>query len=110
MSASSQHTPHNGRPDFMVVLGLMPPYAEEDVKAAYRAKAKHLHPDHGGSAEAFRELHAAFEKAQVYLSFRSDRRNWIANQVQGYLVVGEMIERLKGFGAEVTSDPIDWLK
>jgi len=100
----------DGRPDFMVVLGLAPPYAVEDVKTAYREKAKQLHPDHGGSAEAFSVLQAAFEKAQHYLMFRSDRRKWIANQMADYLLVGEMVDRLEKFGAEVTSDAIDWLK
>ncbi len=89
---------------------LSPPYAEEDVKAAYRAKVKTAHPDHGGSAEAFRALQAAFEQAQQYVNFRSDRRHWIAHQMEGYLEVQEVTERLEEFGVEVTSDAIDWLK
>lgn len=36
-------------------------YSEEEVKAAYRRQAKLLHPDAGGSAERFRELHAAYD-------------------------------------------------
>jgi len=94
----------------MVVLGLAPPYAVEDVKAAYRDKAKQSHPDHGGTAEEFKALQEAFDKAQQYLEFRSDRRQWIANQMEDYLLVGEVVERLEEFGAEVTSDAIDWLK
>ncbi|MCG8451195.1 MAG: hypothetical protein MI725_16630 [Pirellulales bacterium] len=106
----SQNSP-DGRPDFMVLLGLGPPYALEDVKAAYLDKAKEMHPDHGGSPEEFDALHKAYEQAQQYLDFRSDRRGWIANQMQGYLGVQEVIEKLEDFfGAEVTSDAIDWLK
>jgi hypothetical protein len=100
----------DGRPDFMVRLGLAPPYAMEDVKAAYLDKAKLLHPDKGGSSEEFDTLQKAFEQAQKYLDFRSDRRGWIANQMAGYLGTQEVIERLEQFGAEVTSDAIDWLK
>lgn len=94
----------------MVVLGLAPPYAAEDVKAAYLDKAKELHPDHGGSADEFDALQKAFEKAEHYLEFRSDRRKWIANQMEDYLMVGQVMERLEAFGADVTSDAIDWLK
>ena len=64
----------DGRPDFMVTLGLAPPYAAEDVKAAYLSKAKELHPDHGGTADEFHALQDAFEKAERYLEFRSDRQ------------------------------------
>ena len=94
----------------MVLLGLSPPYAEEDVFQAYRLKAKELHPDRGGSASDFDALQKAFERAKLYLNFRSDRRRWIANQMEGYLNVREVIERFEDFGAEVTSDAIDWLE
>ncbi len=98
------------RPDFMIALGLAPPYAAEDVKAAYLVKAKESHPDHGGSVAKFNALQKAFEQAKQYLEFRSDRRQWIANQMADYLVVSEVINNLEAFGAEVTSDAIDWLK
>ncbi len=98
------------RPDFMIALGLAPPYAAEDVKAAYLLKAKQAHPDHGGSVKEFNALQSAFDQANKYLEFRSDRRQWIANQMADYLAVGEVVSRLEEFGAEVTSDAIDWLK
>lgn len=45
------------------VLGL-PPHADRPtIRAAFRALAKVHHPDHGGDPEAFRELHAAYERA-----------------------------------------------
>lgn len=43
------------------VLGVRPDSDEDVIDAAYRAKAKRLHPDVGGSAEAFRELQEAYE-------------------------------------------------
>ena len=104
-----KHSP-DGRPDFMVLLGIAPPYAAEDVKAAYLAKAKEMHPDRGGSSQEFDSLQKAYEQAQQYLDFRSDRRGWIANQMLGYLSVQEVMEKLEEFGAEVTSDAVDWLK
>lgn len=45
------------------VLGLDGPAGEDAVRDAYREKAKVLHPDtDGGSAEAFQELQAAYER------------------------------------------------
>lgn len=110
MPSSRAHMSEDGRPDFMVILGLAPPYAAEDVKAAYLSKAKKLHPDHGGTAEEFTTLQAAYDQAKHYLNFRSDRRQWIANQMDDYLKVGEVVERLEQFGAKVTNATIDWLQ
>ena len=42
-------------------LGLRPDADLDAIEAVYRTKAKRLHPDAGGSAEAFRELQQAFE-------------------------------------------------
>lgn len=43
------------------ILGLRPDADEDAIDAVYRAKAKRLHPDKGGSAEAFTELQDAYE-------------------------------------------------
>jgi hypothetical protein len=55
--------PARGR-DPWEVLGLRSDAEKEDIEAMYRAKAKRLHPDAGGSEEAFRELQAAYEQAK----------------------------------------------
>ena len=52
-----------GRPDFMIALGLLPPYTVEDVKRAYFDRALSAHPDRGGSAEEFIKLHEAYTQA-----------------------------------------------
>lgn len=46
----------------LAVLGLREntPYTEAELKSAFRLQAKTLHPDAGGSAERFRELHEAY--------------------------------------------------
>ena len=98
------------RPEFMVLLGLAPPYSEEDVDAAYRIQAKRVHPDHGGSTEQFHALQEAFDRAKQYVAFRSNRRQWVAGQMEGYLKVRRVIEQLEQYGAEVTSNAIDWLE
>jgi hypothetical protein len=111
MSASPViHRDADGRPDFMVVLGVAPPYAEEDVKQAYFARAKELHPDHGGNAHDFDTLQKAFEQAQHYLEFRANSRGWIARQMDGYLLSRQVIDQLEKCGARVETQMIEWLE
>ena len=97
MPAPPIHRDADGRPDFMVVLGVAPPYVEEDVKQAYFTKAKELHPDHGGNAADFDALHKAFQQAQVYLEFRANSRGWIAKQMDGYLQSRHLIDQLEKY-------------
>jgi hypothetical protein len=98
------------RPDFMATLGLMPPYAIEDVKQAYRDKVKDAHPDRGGSIAAFNEIQQAFERATAYLEFRGDRRSWIAGKMGRYAELQRAIERLERYGATVTAFAPAWLE
>lgn len=110
MPAPPIHRDADGRPDFMVVLGVAPPYAEEDVKQAYFSRAKELHPDHGGNAAEFNALHEAFQQAQQYLEFRANSRGWIAKQMDGYLHSRQLIDQLEKLGATVETQMIDWLE
>lgn len=52
--------------DPFAALGLAPNAAPDEVKSAYRAAARRLHPDVGGDERAFRELTAAFHDAMDY--------------------------------------------
>jgi molecular chaperone DnaJ len=47
--------------DLYGVLGLRPDAAADDIKRAYRQKAREHHPDAGGDAERFKELTQAYE-------------------------------------------------
>jgi hypothetical protein len=98
------------RPEFMVLLGLLPPYALEDVKQAYRAKVQSAHPDRGGSLEHFRSLQQAYEQAQEYVKFCTSRRAWIAAQMEKYLVQQEVESKLQSYGADVVTHISDWLQ
>lgn len=98
------------RPEFMVLLGLLPPYTEEDIHKAYFEKAKQTHPDHGGSAGDFHRLHEAFESALHYIEHRTDKRSWIASQVKKYMQQELAVVRLRELGAEIEYEVIDWLR
>lgn len=106
----SHASPHDPRPPFMALLGLNPPYASEDVHAAYLEKAKSAHPDRGGSAAEFDALHQAYEQAKHFLEFRSDRRGWIAKAMDSYVLEQQLIVKLETLGAEVTTNAIEWLQ
>ncbi len=94
----------------MATLGLLPPYTTEDVEKAYLRKVKAIRPDLGGNREAFYAVQDAYIQAKEYVSFRGDRRGWIAKRMDEYLAVQEVIERLTRFGAEVESSSLDWLQ
>ena len=55
----------------MEFLGVRWDATEEEIQKAYRHKAKILHPDTGGSAEAFSELALAYEVLSDI-----ERREW----------------------------------
>lgn len=44
------------------VLGLAPGASLGEVKRAFQRRALETHPDHGGEAEDFRQVHRAYEK------------------------------------------------
>jgi hypothetical protein len=98
------------RPEFMATLGLLPPYTAEDVEKAYLTKLKEIRPDLGGDRQAFYAAQNAYAQAKEYVTFRGDRRGWIAKQMEEYFAVQEVVERLKQFGATVETASLDWLQ
>jgi len=99
-----------GRPDFMVALGLLPPYTTDDVRMAYRELAKEAHPDHGGSVDEFKKLQEAYDRALEYMKFHTGRREWLAGQVERYVDQQAVISAVRQAGGEVELEEIDWLK
>jgi len=55
-------------PACLVALGLTWPCTGQEVKQAFRRKAKTVHPDIGGSSEAFQRLHTAYKEALAFVS------------------------------------------
>ena len=89
------NSPGDSRPEFLVILGLLPPCSEEDVQRAYRARVAKLHPDHGGSQAEFIQLQEAYEQAQEYARFQEGRRQWLANQVEPYVAQQAIVAATK---------------
>src|SRR5262245_29962353 len=110
MTAEISKPTNLDRPHFMVLLGLLPPYSAEDVRMAYRDKARAAHPDRGGSADEFKNLHEAYEQAPEYVKFRSSRRQWLANQVERYTAQETLSAEVRRRGGQVEVEKIDWIK
>ena len=98
------------RPDYMVHLGLLPPYTAEDVRRAYNERVKLVHPDRGGTPEAFHALENAYQRAMEHVEIRADRRQWIAAHVDEYMEHRAGFVALTKLGAEVEVSDVDWVK
>jgi hypothetical protein len=61
-----EETDDENVPAFVEILGLSIPFDIQDVKNAYRQKVKTVHPDTGGSVEAFIVLQENYEKALAF--------------------------------------------
>jgi hypothetical protein len=64
---SNGHNEERPTPSFLLFFGLKLPTTIKALKAAYRRRARQAHPDHGGNADAFRELQRQYEAAMDYL-------------------------------------------
>jgi hypothetical protein len=64
---------HRDRPPCLATFDLSLPCSEEQVCAAYRRRAKELHPDRGGDLEQFLRLQKHFEQAIHLLRQRQAR-------------------------------------
>jgi hypothetical protein len=94
----------------MATLGLLPPYSLEDVHEAYRTRAKVAHPDRGGDAAQFEQLHEAYERALEYVRFHGSRRRWIGARVEEYLRREALIAEVRRRGGDVDLEGNAWVK
>ncbi len=106
----SSPSPSDLIPEFLHALGLRPPVSVEDVKQAYRLKAKTTHPDAGGSVEEFNRVQQAFERALEYAKFRAGRMAWLGAHVEQYAIQQALVADLEQKGGLVEVEQIDWLK
>ena len=56
------------------ILGVGQGATEDELKRAYRKRAKETHPDHGGEAAAFRDVQRAYAEARRRLAQPRARR------------------------------------
>ena len=53
--------------NYLQILGLTFPFTLQELKQAYRKRALETHPDSGGTAEAFRSVHTAYQTLSLSL-------------------------------------------
>lgn len=100
----------DGRPDFLVALGVLWPCTIDDVKQAFLARAKRLHPDKGGDPAAFIALQQAYDRALEYAQFHGGRTAWLASTVERYLERQALTEAIERRGGQVQLESVDWLR
>lgn len=109
-AAAAEPNAHEGRPEFLATLGLMPPCTVEDVHQAYLAKVKTAHPDVGGDPAEFRKLHEAYERATQWAKFRASRIDWLSNWVEKYVEQDALVSEIQQRGGKVHTEGVDWLR
>lgn len=95
---------------FLKVLGLSLPVSLDDVKQAFRIKARETHPDHHGSAEAFREVQQAFDEAVEYAKKNEKRLPWLGAQLPMYVAQRAVVDLVEKWGGSVDLERLDWLE
>jgi len=100
----------DSRPDFLVILGLLPPCSADDVHRAYKARVAVVHPDHGGTQEEFLRLQHAYEQAQHFVTLQEGRRKWLATQVEPYIAQQAIIAEVERRGGRVEIEHLAWMQ
>jgi VanZ family protein len=99
----------DGRPEFLVRLGLLLPCSVEDVEAAYRDAAKQAHPDHGGTVAEFVQLQSDYQSALEYARLSTNRRAWLAANVERYAAQQVVIAEVERRGGSVETSRPEWI-
>lgn len=108
--AAAPPSAHEGRPEFLHILGLIPPCTVEDVHQAYLAKVKTAHPDVGGDPAEFRKLQEAYERATEWAKFRASRIKWLGTWVEKYVEQDALVAEIQQRGGTVHTEGVDWLR
>jgi DnaJ-class molecular chaperone len=83
------------------ILGVDKSTSLDDIKKAYKAKSKELHPDHGGNAEDFANMKKAFDiltdpaRRNLYDEYGIDEALVIENEAQ-LVAIQIVISALEG--------------
>jgi VanZ family protein len=108
-AAISTTSAGDGRPEFLVRLGLLIPCSVEDVEAAYRDAAKQAHPDHGGTVAEFVQLQSDYQAAIEYARLTTNRRGWLAENVERYAAQQDVIAEIERRGGVVETSRPEWI-
>src|SRR5689334_10830159 len=78
-----RHRGRNKMVDLYGILGVRPTARVDEIKSAYRERAKRMHPDRSGHSEQFIALHHAYELLMDPArrdQYDTERRAWMRSQ------------------------------
>lgn len=93
--------------DVYAVIGVPKKASDEEIHAAYKKRARELHPDHGGSLEQMAELNEAYAKIKTpELRRKYDASHSFSSTMATWSAAMGKSDVAKNFGnAPTTSDP-----
>lgn len=98
------------RPSFLQRLGLQLPVTEKDVKQAYFARVKEVHPDHRGDAGEFMQVQQAFEEAIEFAKRNGKRLPWLGTLMPYYVAQRKVTEAVRKWGGKTQLKSLNWLE
>lgn len=104
---SGPRTPR--RPEFIKELGLQLPVTEKDVKQAFYARVKKVHPDHQGDASQFMQVQQAFDEAIEFAKRSGKRLPWLGTLMPYYIAQRNVANLVREWGGSVQMNHLDWL-
>jgi hypothetical protein len=95
---------------FLERLGLQLPVTEKDVKQAFYARVKQVHPDARGDTGQFMEVQQAFDEAMEFAKRSGKRLPWLGTLMPYYVAQRQVADTVRDLGGTVQIDELDWLE
>lgn len=98
------------RPSFLQRLGLQLPVTEKDVKQAFYARVKEVHPDLQGDTGQFMQVQQAFDEAIEFAKRNGKRLPWLGTLMPYYVAQRQVADWVRQWGGKVQMRELDWLE
>lgn len=98
------------KPTFLQRLGLQLPVTEKDVKQAFYARVKQVHPDVHGDTGEFMQVQQAFDEAIEFAKRNGKRLPWLGTLMPYYVAQRQVADWVREWGGHVQMKELEWLE